>query len=107
MEKVTEDNLLNELEKVLNKNGYINIKLIYDGTQNFINREYYVVSAYDDFEDHIIRTWEFYIDMENGNIYIVSDENEFMRNELYYVNNVSSIVSIACDMHGINMKGIN
>lgn len=91
LKNITEDNLMNDLVRVLNKNGYTNIKLIYDGTQDFANKKYHVVSTYDDFEDHIIRTQEFYIDIENGNIYIVSDNNEFMRNELYYVDNLKGI----------------
>lgn len=76
--------LLDYVVDVLAQSGFNNLKLIYDGDCEFINRKYYVVSSFNDFEDHIIREETFYIDMENGNIYQISENNDYLRTELRY-----------------------
>lgn len=82
---ISEIELLDYVIDVLAQNGFNNLKLIYDGDSEFINRKYYVVSSFSDFEDHIIREETFYIDMENGNIYQTSENNDYLRTELHYI----------------------
>ncbi len=89
-ENMKVDELLDCVIKVLAKNGFSDLKLIYDGDCEFINRKYYVVSSFSDFEDHIIREETFYVDMENGNIYKVSENNDYLRRELWYLGSLNS-----------------
>ena len=85
LENATEDEVLDGVAEVLKQNGYTEFRLMYDGTRNFANRNYYVASTFDDFEDHIIRTQKFFVDMENGNVYQSDENNDFLRTELYYL----------------------
>ncbi len=84
-ENIKENELLDCVIKVLAKNGFSDLKLMYDGDCEFINRKYHVVSSFIDFEDHILREETFYVDMENGNIYEVSENNDYLRTELWYL----------------------
>lgn len=84
-ENINENELLDRVIEVLTENEFGDLKLMYDGDCKFINRKYYVVSSFDDFEDHIIREETFYIDMENGSIYQASENNDYLRTELWYL----------------------
>lgn len=85
LENINNDELLDNVVEVLVQNGFDDLKLLYDGTCDFINRKYYVVSSANDLKDHIIREQTFYIDMENGYIYQADENNDYLRTELYYV----------------------
>lgn len=69
LENINKDELLDNVVEVLVQNGFDDLKLLYDGTCDFIHRKYYVVSSANDLKDHIIREQTLYIDMENGYIY--------------------------------------
>jgi len=84
-ENISADELLNNVMKVLEQNGCSQLNLIYDGTVEFINRKYYRVSSFDNFEEHILRDQVYYIDMARGYIYCVEENAEYLRTELYYI----------------------
>ena len=73
---------------VLLQNGSHGLKLIYDGTTDLINRNYFQLSSFEDFEDHIHRDHHYYFDMESGNLYEGAENNPFLRKELYYIGNI-------------------
>lgn len=85
LENINKDELMDNVMTVLEKNKYVNLKLLYDGTCDFVNRNYYVVSSFSDFEDHISRELIFYVDMEKGYVYIAVDNEDFLRTELHYI----------------------
>ncbi len=85
LENINKDELLDNVIEVLVQNGFNDLKLLYDGTCEFINRKYYMVSSANDLKDHISREQSFYIDMENGYIYQADENDEYLRTELYYV----------------------
>lgn len=85
MENINKDELLDNVVEVLVQNGFDDLRLLYDGTCDFIHRKYYVVSSANDLKDHIIREQTLYIDMENGYIYQADENNDYLRTELYYV----------------------
>lgn len=87
-ESITVDELLDKVMEVLEQNGCNKLNLVYDGTIEFINRKYYMVSSFEDFEDHIIREQEYYIDMKNGDIYRVDEDSDYLRTELYYIGDI-------------------
>lgn len=84
-ENISTDELLNNVMKVLEQNGYNQLNLIYDGTVEFVNRKYYMVSSFDNYEEHILREQEYYIDMNKGYIYSVEENADYLRTELYFV----------------------
>lgn len=88
-EDIAEDELLAKVMEVLKLDSAEDLKLIYDGTCSFLNKKYYVISSFDDFEDHIIRTQTYYVDTENGNIYQTGENSEFLRTELFYTGSVN------------------
>jgi len=83
-ENITADELLCKVMEVLEEDGNGDFKLMYDGIRDFLNKKYYVISAFDDLEDHIIRTQTYYVDMEQGNVYRADENDESLRTELYY-----------------------
>lgn len=80
--------LLVMVAEVLEENVNENVNLIYDGTTEFLNRKYHVMSAFDDHETHIIRGQSYYLDMESGNLYVKKENAEFLRTELYYIGGI-------------------
>lgn len=88
-EDIAEDELLDKVMKVLKQDSTGGLKLIYDGICDFLDKKYYVISSFDDLEDHLIRTRTYYVDMENGNIYQTGENSEFLRTELFYTGSVN------------------
>lgn len=84
-ENISAEELLDNVMKVLEQNGCSQLNLIYDGTVEFINRKYYMVSSFDNSEEHILRGQGYYIDMNRGYIYCVEENAEYLRTELYYI----------------------
>ncbi|MDE6621993.1 MAG: hypothetical protein K2K74_16180 [Lachnospiraceae bacterium] len=82
------EELLDRVMEVLMQNGYSQSNLIYDGIIEFLNRDYCMISSFDDFEDHILRKQEYYIDSRDGYIYRVEENADFLRTELYYIGNL-------------------
>lgn len=82
------DELLDRIMEVLMQNGYPRLNLIYDGIIEFLNRDYCMISSFDDFEDHILRKQTYYIDSQDGCIYRVEENADFLRTELYYIGNL-------------------
>ncbi|EOS19146.1 hypothetical protein C804_06534 [Lachnospiraceae bacterium A4] len=88
LKKITGDELLVNVMSKLEQNGLNHLNLIYDGTIKFLNRNYYRVSSFESFEDHIIRNQRYYIDSTNGDIYCVAENADSLRTELYYIDNL-------------------
>ena len=84
-QNITVEELLDKVVELLKQQGYSGFNLIYDGTTDFIDRTYYIVCTYEDFEDHIIREQSYYIDRKTGYLYHVEEEPDFLRTELYYL----------------------
>lgn len=84
-QNITVEELLDKVMELLKQQGYSEFNLIYDGTTDFIDRTYYIVCTYEDFEDHIIREQDYYIDRKTGYLYHVEEEPDFLRTELYYL----------------------
>ncbi len=87
-ENITEDELLDKVMEALEQIGCNKLNLIYDGRIEFVNRNYYMISSFDDFEDRILRDQGYYIDCKNGYIYRVGENTDFLRTELYYITNL-------------------
>ena len=87
-ENITEDELLDKVMEALEQIGCNKLNLIYDGRIEFVNRNYYTISSFDDFEDRILRDQGYYIDCKNGYIYRVGENTDFLRTELYYITNL-------------------
>jgi len=87
-ENITEDELLDKVMEALEQTGCNELNLIYDGTIEFVNRDYYMISSFDDFEDHILREQGYYIDCKNGYLYRVGENPDSLRTELYYITNL-------------------
>ena len=88
MKKMAGDELLVNVMSKLEQNGLNHLNLIYDGTIKFLNRNYYMISSFESFEDHIIRNQGYYIDSTNGDIYCVAEDAESLRTELFYIDNL-------------------
>ena len=86
--KMAGDELLVNVMSKLEQNGLNHLNLIYDGTIKFLNRNYYMISSFESFEDHIIRNQGYYIDSTNGDIYCVAEHAESLRTELFYIDNL-------------------
>lgn len=84
-ENIPESDLLSKVMEMLKETGHSEKNLIYDGTIDFIHRSYYMVSAFENFEDHIVRGQTYYIDRKNGYLYRAEEEPDFLRTELYYI----------------------
>lgn len=84
-ENISTDELLNNVMKVFEQNGYNQLNFIYDGTVEFINRKYYMVSSFNNSEERILRDQEYYIDMNKGYIYSVKENADYLRTELYFI----------------------
>lgn len=82
------DSLMNNIMAVLAQNENHDLKLIYEGTVDLINKKYFGVSLVEDFEDHIVRDRNYYLDVESGNLYEGKEESNFLRTELYYIGNI-------------------
>ncbi len=82
------DQLMSGVFEALMHKEYVDLKLIYDGTTEFTNRKYHIISLFSEHEEHIIRTQSYYLDMENGNLYSVGENSIFLRMELYYETNI-------------------
>ena len=85
IKNMSADDLLNGVMEVLIQNGYSEPDLIYDGMIEFFNRNYYMISSFDDFKERISRTQTYYIDGQSGHIYRVGENADFLRTELYYI----------------------
>lgn len=88
LENMETDELLDRVMEVLMQNEYSRSNLMYDGIIEFLNRDYYMISSFDDFEDHILRKQKYYIDSQNGYIYREEENADFLRTELYYIGNL-------------------
>lgn len=82
------DKLMDKTMNLLIEKGSINLKLIYEGMSSFANREYFLFSSFEDYDDHIIREQLYYVDKENGNLYREEENNTFLRMELYYIGTI-------------------
>lgn len=86
------------------KDKYEDLSIVYDGTTKFIDRYYYMISSFEDHEDHIIRDENYYFDMENGNLYRL-DGWLFSRGELHYIANYSEYIkSMETSYSGIKFE---
>lgn len=84
-ENISESDLLSKVMEMLKEAGHSEKNLIYDGTIDFIHRSYYMVSAFENFEDHIVRGQTYYIERKDGYLYRVEEEPDSLRTELYYI----------------------
>ena len=89
-ENIPEEELLSKVMETLKETGHSEKNVIYDGTIDFINRRYYMVSGFENFEDHILRGQTYYIDRKNGYLYRVEEEPDSLRTELYYIGDLKT-----------------
>lgn len=89
-ENILVDELLSEVMETLEQTGHSEKNLIYDGTIDFIHRSYYMVSGFENFEDHILRGQTYYIDRKDGYLYCVEEEPDSLRTELYYIGDLKT-----------------
>lgn len=87
-EDIAVEELLDKVMEVLKQDDGDSLKLIYDGSCDFLNKKYYMISSFNDFEDHLIRIQTYYVDVENGNIYQTGENSEFLRTELFYAGSI-------------------
>ena len=93
----TVDTLLDKTMDLLKEKDFAYQHLMYDGVRDFLGKSYYVISAVDDMETHIIRTQSYYVDATNGNVYRMSETDDvFMRTELYYIGNCNTMIYNIC-----------
>ena len=79
------DGAMDAVMEILLQAGNEDIKLIYDGIDRFVGREYLVVSSYEENNVKIRRTASYYIDRNSGNIYRKEENNDSLRDELHYI----------------------
>lgn len=80
--------LMSEIIDLLMQDGSRDLEMIYDGTTDLINKKYFGISLMEDFEDHIVRSQHYYLDVESGNLYVGGEDVLSLRTELYYIGNI-------------------